>query len=418
MLLILWLLHIFIILYEWSKHSMSIMLWAMLLVVFTLPHTAYSYGYEYSPRLLSDVTLFVIIFMLLYILCRLLYFSLRPGKVVTITFDGINQTPKGLLDCFYYTYVAAFAVVMLFFYGHGRSILTAKWTEGWSQSPPEHIANILLTALAGLGFVFFARKEYLRFAVMLGIYIINLIISQSRYNVIGFIAPFMIYFLFSDNRKNKIRGVLVGVGVIFGVFLLQQYRWLGGLDNALNAGFEQILTNSLNYMKGGNGEFGLIKAFYYFMDNDNKLRDFGEGNGYIRLSMFFLPASIFAFKPRDFAIDMYREWYHYDYAGGTMHPTLFGDVYANFGYAGVVMGAIYALILSIFDEVVASTRDSSMRVLKISLICTYMVLLGRGAVYNSTFNCIIGIAVVSLLEFAYKRYLRNRNMEGEYERNI
>ena len=66
-------------------------------------------------------------------------------------------------------------------------------------------------------------------------------------------------------------------------------------------------------------EIALLRAFYYFIENNNNFDKFGEGLGYIRLALIFIPSMIAPFKPRDFAIDMYKEWYQVDNPRGTMH---------------------------------------------------------------------------------------------------
>ena len=84
----------------------------------------------------------------------------------------------------------------------------------------------------------------------------------------------------------------------------------------------------------------------------------------MRLALLFVPAAIAKFKPRDFAIDMYKEWMHVDNPRGTMHPTLFGDVFANFGFMCFLLGIVYGILVSFVDEFIKATKDPTMRCMK------------------------------------------------------
>lgn len=220
--------------------------------------------------------------------------------------------------------------------------------------------------------------------------------------------PFIIYFLFNKRRKKVYLGVCAGIALVFFVFLFQQIRWLGGVSQIKDVGIFTLMDRSIDYMKAGEGELGLIKAFYYFVGKNNELQGFGEGSGFIRVALIFIPSAIMSFKPRDFAIDMYREWFHVDNPTGTMHPTLFGDAYANLGFAGWITGSLYALLVCMTDEIVSKEDEAMISVMKISLICTMFVLLGRGAIYNSIFNFLMGWILVEITFFSYKAYARRR----------
>ena len=50
------------------------------------------------------------------------------------------------------------------------------------------------------------------------------------------------------------------------------------------------------------------------------------------------------------------------------------------------------------DEHINSCGSESIKVLKISLISTMMIMLARGAVYNSIFNCVLGLMLLFILE--------------------
>jgi hypothetical protein len=242
--------------------------------------------------------------------------------------------------------------------------------------------------------------------IAFAIYLFCALYSKSRYNLLGFITPFIIYFLFNKNKKKVAVGVSAGIVLVFAVFVFQQIRWLGDISLLPKVGIGEIFKRSIDYMRKGGGELGLIKAYYYFVEHNNNFPKFGMGLGYMRLALLFVPAAIAKFKPRDFAIDMYKEWMHVDNPRGTMHPTLFGDVFANFGFMCFLLGIVYGILVSFVDEFIKATKDPTMRCMKASMVCTLFILIGRGATYNAIFNYIIGSLVLDIIYVVYKIWRR------------
>ena len=396
MLILLWILHVGIIVYELIKKSLVVILWAMLLVVFTIPHTFHIFLQTYSQDVLREASNIAVLFMVLYTVIRFVYFFFRRSTIVDVDFEKIAKEDHTLVNAYFLIFVSCFLIIVYGVYSRGGSIFRITWAEQVYGRVPfiENLAYIVLTSISGLGFVLFARKEKIKFVIALIIYILFLITSQSRYNILGFLVPFMTFLLFNKNKKYIFYGMVSGLAIVVFVFLMQQMRYMSGFKGAVAVGFYGLLKRSLAFMAEGKGEFGLIKSFYYFIEQQNQLTDFGQGLGYMRLALLLLPTSLFPFKPRDFARDIYREWFKVDDPRGTMHPTLFGEVYANFGFFSFFMGIFYGILISIFDELVLNSKSETNKVLRISLIGTMFVLLGRGAVYNSIANCFFGLIII------------------------
>lgn len=398
-----WILNILILFYEWRKKSLGMVLWAMLFVVFTLPNTLHAYSADYNRTTIVNASVIVVLFMAIYILVRFFYFYKFSHKKLEIEVADFEQTPEGLFHIIFLIYLTCFTIVVIGFYGRGYSLIHSSWAEtlNMPQTSIEVMAGKIMVAFSGLGFVCLCKKKYVHFIISLGIYIFCALYSKSRYNLIGFLIPFIIYFIFNKKKKKVIIGVTSGILLVFAVFIFQQIRWLGDIRLIAKVGLVEILQRSVEYMRQGQGELGLLKAFYYFVEHDNMFYKFGLGLGYVRLAAIFLPSSLATFKPRDFAIDMYKEWFHFDNPRGTMHPTLYGDVFANFGYAGILMGSFYGIFVSFIDCILMQVKDPTIRCMKVSMICTMYILIGRGAVYNAIFNFIIGAVAIDLIYFGY-----------------
>lgn len=408
LLIVLWLLNLYVLFYEWRKKSLGTVLWAMLFVVFTLPHSVHLYIGDYNKNVLDTATVYAIIFIFLYSIIRFIYFYYAESPVIEFNFRDCYKTPEKLFNMVFAVYLVCFLITAITFYGKGFTLLGSSWSDTlyMKQTMLEVITGQIVVAFSGLGFVCLSKNKKLHFVICLGIYIFCLLWSKSRYNLLGFITPFIIFFIFNKDKRKVVLGITSGVFLVLLVFVFQQIRWLQDVTLVSSVGAGEILRRSFEYMKEGGGEFGLLKAFYYFIEKNNNFVNFGEGLGYIRLLLLLIPSAILKSKPRDFAIDMYKEWTHVDNPRGTMHPTLYGDTFANFGFAGCFMGLLYGLFIIFIDENIKRTQDPMIRVMKISMGCTMFVLLGRGAMYNAIFNFIIGWLV---LEAIYWFFCSRRN---------
>lgn len=416
LIVLLWITHLITIFYEWRNRSLSVLLWGVLFVVFTVPHTLHIYAGDYPEEVLGTASAFALVFTVVYLCIRFIYFRRKKLRVSIEDRSAFRDIPKREADIFFAVYVLSFLVVLAGFYARGYSLSGSTWTDTLyrEMSIPEQIAKMIVISLSGTAFVCFMRKERLRFLVATLIFGIILIMTKSRYNMLGYATPFILYMLFSRQKRKRYGGVLLGVLFVILVFFVQQMRWAGSFQNALSLGFAEVMRRSLNYMLTGQGEMGLLKAFYYFIGQNNDFPDFGEGNGYIRLFLFAIPSSLLPIKPRDFAIDMYREWFHVDNPAGTMHPTLFGDVYANFGFGGCLMGAFYAVFAIFVDENMDRTSDTLVQALKMSAAATMMAMLARGAVYNAIFNYICAWIIIELIHVLSR--WRSKNAGFVYKR--
>ena len=70
------------------------------------------------------------------------------------------------------------------------------------------------------------------------------------------------------------------------------------------------------------------------------------------------------------------------------------------------MGIVYGILVSFIDEIIKATKDPTMRCMKVSMVCTLFILVGRGATYNAIFNYIIGALVLDIIYAVYKIWRR------------
>lgn len=392
------------IIIEFFNKSTAILLWTILLIIFTFPHIlTYNTG-EFYNSTLNGAGLFAVLINLIYLITRVFL-----NKKVNIDFKGklinndkIFQEKKAYENIFFLLYVISILIIVYGIISRGFTLFNYTWSDGMSyrKNIIERIASFIIIAFSGIGLITFIKKDKLKFCIILIVYILYVLISRSRYNIVPFIIPFLIYYVYSGNIKKVIKSLILGVLILFSVFLLQQIRYAGSLNNLINNyTISDIVNNTFSFIREGKGEFGLSKVFYYFVENNNNFNNFGEGRTYIRLMLLPFPSSIFVFKPRDFAMDMWEAWHGVITNIGTMHPTLYGDVYANFGFIGIFMGIFYAVFAKLNDFIINRSFTESNKILYISIISTMYILLARGAVYNSITNAFWSIIFINIVVF-------------------
>jgi len=359
----------------------------------------------YNSGLVSQSTLnlagfFIVLFNLTY-----LFFKIGLNKKIHLNFyDSLidsrkilrnNESTNWLMSI----YIISFGMIIFGFISNGLSLLNFTWAESHlvNRSIYERFASFILISTSGLGAVFYLRKEKIKLVIVTFFFIVYIFLTRSRYNIIPFAIPFLFIFLYSGNLKRVIKALFIGMGILFLVFFLQQVRYAGTIyDLFKNYSIKDIIDNTIQFMSDGKGEFGLSRVFYYFLENDNNFNNFEEAKTYIRLLFLPFPSSILPIKPRDFAMDMWEAWHGSKTYIGTMHPTLYGDVYANFGFKGFLFGGIYGLFSTINDWVLLKQKSEIVKILYISIIGTMYVLLARGAVYNSIANAFWSLIILNI----------------------
>jgi len=187
------------------------------------------------------------------------------------------------------------------------------------------------------------------------------------------------------------------------VYGLRTFRHYGTLSDFVKE-FEIVdFWNRINLsIESGSGELGLRRAFYYFIQNNNQFEGFGTGATYLRMILVYLPSKLtFGIKPDDFAQTMGSAVGMG--AGGSMHPTLFGDCYANLGWAGILLGMFWAAFCSISDRIIVRFNNISDKVCCYILVASCYVIIGRGSVYNSFFIMAWGIPLIWVVRYCLRR---------------
>ena len=407
---------VLIMVLEFNKKSPAVFLWATVFLMFGVMHmmSCIAGSNAYSDAVLNEAALFVIGFCVVYALVRILLLRGCIKRPYPFMEDGYLMELSGhVTRRESLVYFLALCLVVLVDIANKAVKLGGIGNISWGatrtiQTSYLNISQILSVAfllLSGLLLYALMRRQYTYAAVIAAVLFLRVIISRNRVEVIPLFACLLGYYLIKRRRitiKMIIFCSICACLVIYVVYALRAYRWYGTIDNFLaTVTFENFNRQILEFFQNDNGELGLRKWFYFYIDGDNQFENFGQGHSYLRMLLTFVPTRLsLGLKPADFAQSMGSAIGMA--AGGSMHPTLFGDVYANCGIWGIFMGAFWAGYATLTDKIMEYLK-SDICIFFAYSVCAYAyVVEGRGAVYNGNVMMAYGLLLLVVL-YAVKR---------------
>lgn len=399
--------------FEIKQKSPVVFMWATLLIMFGFMHLLTSfYNYTiYTDNVIIQCSIFVIIFELLYIFTRYILIRINNKKKCIEDYKNklkhvnVNKSsPKFIL-------LVLVVVVCIRIYSYVQSsggLFNTSWSSGrdyllgLDYFNNEQILSILYYMTSGIILYFIINKQFFLSLTSIIACLMLVILTRNRIEILPVfvcIISFYIYKMDKISVKFLIFATISAVTVIYIVYGLRVFRHYGTLSVFIDQfDFSEFNSTVLLYLTTDNGELGLREDFYFFVANNNQFANFGEGHTYIRMLLVFIPTRYsLGLKPDDFAISMGSAIGMV--AGGSTHPTLFGDCYANLGYYGIFLGIFWALYAHIGDNIIRSRKNIIDKYLLYSLFGVTYVIIGRGSVYNSFFLLAYGVLIILLLRY-------------------
>jgi hypothetical protein len=390
--------------------SPTVIFWIGLIGIFLIPHLVYSlFLKSVNLETLIKTTIFVSLFNYLYFFSKIILIKILKKKKYDWTFENLynnkNERINRLLTFMYFLGLLVWIMGLLL---AGFNPVSSSWNDTLKvNSFLSQIGNILIFAASGIILYNYLTNNPRVLIFVVALNLVCILLLRARILLISLIIPFIILILYKNNRINfKFRFVLLILTFTFSLFLLQAFRWSGGIADFNLKKIPLYVSSSIKNITGKSGEFHLVTEFYTIVENNNESKYFGEGRTYWRLALFWLPRSLLPdnlkfIKPRDFAIDIYNLVYKTpDNTRGTTHPTFYGDLFANFGWFGIGMAVFWVLVTEYFDQMFK--RNKAKLVFLLGNIATFYVMIARGAIYNGSFIMLLTLIIVSILFFRYK----------------
>lgn len=407
-----------ICLYEYKKKYISIFMWATLLVMFGIPHflTVIIGDYLYDDIILYKASIFVITFNILYLITKVAMDSIIKSKQVknsTCTdiqnTNTLNKRDKLMTFIFFALLMSTLLVLFWVSQKYFGGITNSSWGKFYTLNKelgfnsPVKYADFIFFAVAGVALVFKNYRYKYLFIVSTIIIISYSFITSNRITILPAFMAVIIPIVFNDKQKLTLKKLfyfsVMAAIVIYSVYMLRLVRFAGGVSNFFeNFDLTKINTMIFEMLLNGDGELGLRNAFYYFISIDNNFPGFNEGATYIRLFLISIPTRFsFGMKPPDFAITMGSAYSNNignkDYS---MHPTLYGDVFANLWWIGILLAVFWAVFTNLIN-ILVNRKNHVVRNMLLVLFGTVFVIVGRGSVYNGFFLGFEGSIIIGLM---------------------
>lgn len=401
------LLTILICLFEYKKGSISLFLWGTLLLLFSIPHFLEIFidNNLFNEKILLESSVFVILFNSLYIITRLIFSKKTTvNKREIESFNELLKHKTKFKWAIFIIFIFSFLLLIgssLYYFG---SLKDVSWGNYLNLSKdlglfnPIKISNYLYFATSGIALVFYFQSNKKIYWLIIAICISYVFLTGNRITILPALINLIIPFIIQNKLQMK-KIIVLGFFGLFAVYVLYFLRLLriyGGFFPMIQDKNILELNNEVIHMLlTGDGELSLRNAFYYFNSINNNFPGFGEGLTYLRILLLPIPTSLSGgIKPQDFAITM-GSAYTNNIANTTysMHPTLYGDVYANFGLLGITTGIFWAFFIFFIDKLM-SKQNLTIYLLTSVLFATAFIIVGRGSVYNGFLYAFIGIVII------------------------
>lgn len=412
---------------EWRRRSPFIVFWLTLMAVVFLPSLFDPYrGMVYphifavpilvTDELLIKYSLFIFVVMLFF---RFMYATYdywfykrvcSPLSVHVVMKDGLTV----------YFYAGMIFASLFAFYEVYRNYGVGFVDDFGFEDRRNNlslISGFLLSysymVSAGLGLWFFVKRQHFKFLIFLAFYAAAyLLFGGSRQPLIAFFIPLILYPAMGKERRSALILVItLGSAVLFSD-ILNALLYLRNLPS-FSERFELImdLPRLMTEATSREGGEGMVRyAFYYFLDNARYIDGYFHFEYLGRFLLFWLPSGLdfMHVKPDDFEYFMFAQYM----SGheGTMHPTVFGSIYADSGWFFIPWVLILSYVLY-FVPIYIQRFSGLIYVCLWSTICFYSLMLARGSLYGSVVVLFFSILFALFINFVAKFQMPSRGVK-------
>jgi len=416
---------------EYKARSLSLFLWGTLLIMFGFPHLfVILLGISgYDELVMIKASLFVILFNIVYLITRMILTKGFRSLVMKTCLANAalvhNKKSKDFITIRMNRYhfivlCISLSILLYFVYRYLGGLSGASWgafrrlNSKLGLKSLQRYGTFLFFGSAGVALSFAVNQKRNMFLMTMTMIVVYCLLTGNRITILPAMVTIVLIYLRSESTNlsaKKIAGLLIiSFFAIYVIYMLRLLRFYGGFYNMFSTrSLVELNGQVLEMLLNGEGELGLRRAFYHFIKYDNNFANFNKGHTYIRLLLIGVPSFIIPdIKPPDFAISMGSAWsmnpYNTTYS---MHPTLYGDCFANLSWFGVFLGIFWGLFVYFADKKIAQEVTSA-REISMVLLGTVYVIIGRGSVYNGIFYGFAGVLVIICIKLLSRFRLRTK----------
>jgi len=394
---------------EMRNRSLSIFLWAGIIVFFGFSHSLQMGSSVISNAVLNEASQFVCLFCVTYIMIRIvLKLLIKDNLAIKRDEDLTDVKIQRFTDFMYYSFLFSTLIYVVWVVLYAGSIggiskqliYSFRTSSFWVL-----LLNYLWQATVPVSLFYLIINNKKRFSICVFCIVAKSLISFTRTYLIELFVAITLYKLFQNKKINFnkiLGGGIIAFSAIYGMYILRAFRYYYSFSDLGIVSWGELNQKAINFIETQSGDIFLSKFFYGLLQYENWVDGIVPGASYIRLLMLPIPSSVsFGLKPTDICITL-GSFFGTNFnlnsvVSYTVTPTLFGDLYANFLWYGCIIGGlIWAFIVSLLDHI-ALKMNYTKRIFVIMLISSAYINIARGSVYNPFCNILYGIAIQFLL---------------------
>jgi len=404
---------LYITYFEYKKRSCGVYLWAMMIVIFCLTHfitvIQYSSASRYPLWVYDAASLFALFFNIIYLVTRTLVTRKDPPvntRQIAQDRDMLSSGQERLMKWMFWVMCVSAFIRIYHLAKYSGGLLSTSWGDmlnsGGGYFGVEQIFRIIFYCTASVIYpALYYKKKKLAIASILLVLFVT-IITRNRADILPLLISVIAYILNVTKRINLrllVRISLFGAASVILIYTILLFRFYGSIDNFIDNADMLVLAEDVNSTlhQSDEGDLSVKEAFYFFIDKDNKFTGFNEMHTYVRMALFFLPTQwSFGLKPDDFAETMGFAWNPSEGKGFSMHPTLYGDCFANMYYFGVFLAIFWAIFVHLIDRFL-SHKQPVYRMSGVAIVGSAFIMIGRGSVYNPFVSIIYELLILYVI---------------------
>lgn len=401
---------LYITYFEYKKRSCGVYLWAMMIVIFCLTHfltvIQYSSASRYPLWVYDAASLFALFFNIIYLITRVLITKKEsPVNTRQIAQDRAMLSPyqERLIKWMFWIMCGSAFIRIYHLAKYSGGLLSTSWGDmlnsGGGYFGVEQIFRIIFYCTASVIYpaLYFKKKKLAIASILLVLFVT--IITRNRADILPLLISVIAYILNITKKidlRLLVRISLLGAASVILIYTILLFRFYGSINNFIDNVDIVVLAEDVNSSlhQSDEGDLSVKEAFYFFIDKDNKFPGFNEMHTYIRMALFFQPTQwSFGMKPDDFAETMGYAWAPSEGRGFSMHPTLYGDCFANMYYFGVLLAIFWAIFVHLID-LILSHKQPVYRMSGVVIVGCAFIMIGRGSVYNPFVSIIYELLIL------------------------
>lgn len=384
----------------------------LILVVFPSFMNSFSLGFNDYPEIVYvEANLFSALYLL--VLCFFRRILTDVLKVKNIWLDFVYYKKDNDFSDLNRIYLFFLALCFLcFIFGLKLFSFSALMTLNWwdlvrSNSPLVILGTYLSYVSCGILISSYYSKnssdKILSYSLTIIFLCFSVLVLKTRSYVLMFLVPMFLYLMYSKKGVELVKPIVLFIVTVFLFIFARAVRHSNDLNDFLSADI------GLSILDAGQGaESTFIEAFYYFIYNNNNFEGFGNNYTLTRILFFWFPD----FKPIEFSYLMHSAYFGSSPSEGlSMHPTVFGDAYANSWWMGAFTYSFFLAIYISLLELTVRFFDNSRNYFKVivfSIISIVSLIFARGAVYNAFMYSFLPILMLFILLYSFNNILKIR----------